>query len=334
MRVPRTTGGFSGVAIVVLGLWGALVPFVGPYFHYAFGNYDAWHFTTNRFWLDVLPGALAVIGGLLLLRAATRKGGLIGGWLALIAGGWFAVGPTVSLLWDGAGNPIGAPVGGQVQRTLELLGYFHLLGFVIATLAAFAGAASSRVRGWPRSRSWPPAPSPARSPTIAAVAAFCAAGARPTTPRLRRADPLPAQLLARRIGLRQFADTHRVQHLGRLRELDVAVVHHLDVVAPRVDKVEAPAGPHGDAALQQGGPHRLLVVHDEADVAALVRLLRPPRRQGEELVPHVHEGHPPAGPPAQLEPEEPPVPLQRRVDVVDLQRHVVNAEKPGHCARQ
>jgi len=120
MRVPRTTGGFSGVAIVVLGLWGALVPFVGPYFHYAFGNYDAWHFTTNRFWLDVLPGALAVIGGLLLLRAATRKGGLIGGWLALIAGGWFAVGPTVSLLWDGAGNPIGAPVGGQVQRTLEL----------------------------------------------------------------------------------------------------------------------------------------------------------------------------------------------------------------------
>ena len=138
MRVPRTTGGFSGVAIVVLGLWGALVPFVGPYFHYAFGNYDAWHFTTNRFWLDVLPGALAVIGGLLLLRAATRKGGLIGGWLALIAGGWFAVGPTVSLLWDGAGNPIGAPVGGQLQRTLELLGYFHLLGFVIAALAAFA----------------------------------------------------------------------------------------------------------------------------------------------------------------------------------------------------
>jgi len=58
--------------------------------------------------------------------------------IVVAGGGWFAVGPTVSLLWDGAGNPIGAPVGGQVQRTLELLGYFHLLGFVIATLAAFA----------------------------------------------------------------------------------------------------------------------------------------------------------------------------------------------------
>jgi hypothetical protein len=138
MRLPRTTGGFSGVAIVVLGLWGALLPFVGPYFHYAFGNYDAWQFTTNRFWLDVLPGALAVVGGLLLLRSATRAGGLIGGWLALAAGVWFAIGPTVSLLWDGSGAPIGPPVGGQVQRMLELLGYFHGLGAAIVALAAFA----------------------------------------------------------------------------------------------------------------------------------------------------------------------------------------------------
>ena len=110
MRLPRTTGLASGFAIVILGLWGALIPFVGPYFHYAFGNYDTWHFTTNRLWLDIVPGALAVIGGLLLLRSATRKGGLIGGWMAVVAGGWFAIGPTVSLLWHGAGSPIGRPL--------------------------------------------------------------------------------------------------------------------------------------------------------------------------------------------------------------------------------
>jgi hypothetical protein len=138
MRLPRTTGVFSGVAIVILGLWGALIPFVGPYFHYAFGNYDTWHFTTNRLWLDIVPGALAVIGGLLLLRSATRKGGLIGGWMAVVAGGWFAVGPTVSLLWDSSGAPIGRPVGGDVQRMLELLGYFYGLGFAIGALAGFA----------------------------------------------------------------------------------------------------------------------------------------------------------------------------------------------------
>jgi hypothetical protein len=138
MRLPRTTGVASGVAIVILGLWGALIPFVGPYFHYAFGNYDTWHYTTNRLWLDIVPGALAVIGGVLLLRSATRKGGLIGGWMAVVAGGWFAIGPTVSLLWHSAGSPIGPPVGGSVQRMLELLGYFYGLGFAIGALAAFA----------------------------------------------------------------------------------------------------------------------------------------------------------------------------------------------------
>ena len=138
MRLPRTTGAASGIAIVALGLWGALIPFVGPYFHYAFGNYDAWHLTTNRVWLDVVPGALAVVGGLLLLYSTRRVSGLLGGWLALVAGVWFAIGPAVSLLWDGSGAPIGAPTGGHGRQMLELVGYFYGLGVATAALAAFA----------------------------------------------------------------------------------------------------------------------------------------------------------------------------------------------------
>src|SRR5919204_5766184 len=137
MRLPRTTGALGGLLIIVLGVWGALIPFVGPYFHYAFGSYDAWHYTANRLWLDILPGAVAVLGGLLLLRSSRRRSGLVGGWLALVAGAWFAIGPTVSLLWHSAGNPIGAPTGGHVRRTIELLGYFHGLGVLIAAFAAF-----------------------------------------------------------------------------------------------------------------------------------------------------------------------------------------------------
>jgi hypothetical protein len=128
----------SGVAIVLLGLWGALIPLVGPYFHYAFGNYDAWHLTGNRVVLNVLPGVVAIAGGVLLLYAARRVTGLIGGWLALAAGVWFAIGPAVSLLWDDSGAPIGVPLGGAGTRMLEQLGYFHLLGVVIAALAAFS----------------------------------------------------------------------------------------------------------------------------------------------------------------------------------------------------
>jgi hypothetical protein len=128
----------SGTLIVVLGLWGALIPFIGPYFHYAFGSYEAWHYTTNRLWLDIIPGAVAVLGGLMLLRATHRSAGLFAGSLALIAGAWFAIGPAVSLWWHAAGDPIGIPMGGHVRQGAEWLGYFYALGVAICALAAFA----------------------------------------------------------------------------------------------------------------------------------------------------------------------------------------------------
>ena len=124
--------------MILLGIWGALIPFVGPYFHYAFGSYQTWHYTSERLWLCIVPGAVAVIGGLLLLRSSHRSSGLLGGWMALAAGAWFAIGPTVSLLWHHAGNPIGAPIGGPTRQAIELLGYFQGLGVLIAALSAFA----------------------------------------------------------------------------------------------------------------------------------------------------------------------------------------------------
>ena len=42
LRVPRTRGVLSGLLLVLLGAWGALVPFVGPYFHYAYTPDTAW----------------------------------------------------------------------------------------------------------------------------------------------------------------------------------------------------------------------------------------------------------------------------------------------------
>jgi hypothetical protein len=137
-RVPRTTGALSGLLVILLGIWGGLVPFFGPYFHYAFGSYQTWHYTSERLWLCIIPGAVAVIGGLLLLRSSHRSSGLFGGWLALAAGAWFAIGPTISLLWHSAGDPIGAPMGGHTRQAIEWLGYFTGLGVAIAALAAFA----------------------------------------------------------------------------------------------------------------------------------------------------------------------------------------------------
>jgi hypothetical protein len=138
MRLPRTTGAVSGTLIVLLGIWGGLVPFFGPYFHYAFGGYSTWHYTSQRLWLCIVPGAVAVIGGIMLLRATTRVGGLTAGWVALAAGIWFAVGPSVSLLWHHTIYAIGTPAGGDTRQMLEWVGYFYGLGAAIIGLAAFA----------------------------------------------------------------------------------------------------------------------------------------------------------------------------------------------------
>jgi hypothetical protein len=138
LRLPRTTGAVSGLLIVALGIWAGLIPFIGPYFHYAFGSYQSWHYTDQRLWLDIVPAAVAVIGGLMLMTATSRVGGLTAGWVALAAGAWFVVGPPVSVLWHHTIYPIGTPTGGYTRQTLEWVGYFDGVGALIIALAAFA----------------------------------------------------------------------------------------------------------------------------------------------------------------------------------------------------
>ena len=60
-------GRVIGFLLMVLGAWGALVPFVGPYFGYAYTPDQVWVYTSGRLWLSILPGAAVFLGGLLLL---------------------------------------------------------------------------------------------------------------------------------------------------------------------------------------------------------------------------------------------------------------------------
>jgi hypothetical protein len=61
LGIPRSRGALSGGLLILLGGWGALVPFVGPYFGYAYTPDTAWHFTLARVWLEILPGGAAVL---------------------------------------------------------------------------------------------------------------------------------------------------------------------------------------------------------------------------------------------------------------------------------
>lgn len=139
LRMRRSRGVASGILLALLGVWGGLIPFVGPYFHYAYTPDTTWTYNTARLWLEILPGAAAFLGGILLIIAAGRHIALFGALLAAVGGAWFAVGTILSPLWNNNVTLGGTPVGSTVMRhTLEQIGFFTGLGVVIVFIAAAA----------------------------------------------------------------------------------------------------------------------------------------------------------------------------------------------------
>ena len=138
LRVPRSRGALSGFLLVLLGLWGGLIAFVGPYFHFAYTPDTAWYYSAGRLWLEILPGAATFLGGLILLGTRTRPVAMFGAWLAALGGAWFAVGRTLAPLWNSSGAmAVGTPIGSTALiRALEEISFFTGLGVVIVFLAA------------------------------------------------------------------------------------------------------------------------------------------------------------------------------------------------------
>jgi hypothetical protein len=137
LRVRRTRGALSGVLLVLLGIWGAAIPFIGPYFHYAYTPDRTWDMTAGRLWLEVLPGVVTLVGGVVVLVSRLRPVVLLGAWLAALAGAWFTVGTLVASHWHRV-PAAGTPVGGATRVALEQAGFFFGLGIVIVFLAAVA----------------------------------------------------------------------------------------------------------------------------------------------------------------------------------------------------
>ncbi|ORV83374.1 hypothetical protein AWC11_22130 [Mycobacterium interjectum] len=139
--MPRTRGAVTGLLLILLGAWGALAPFIGPLIRWTYSVDPAWTWTAAKGWLEVFPGVVAAVGGLVLLVSGNRATAMLGGWLAAFAGAWFVVGrafaPTLRL--GDVGQPAAAS---DLKRALLEVTYFTGLGALIVFLA---GAALARV---------------------------------------------------------------------------------------------------------------------------------------------------------------------------------------------
>jgi hypothetical protein len=141
MYMPRSRGSVIGLLLILLGAWGALIPFIGPIVNWAYMADPAWTWTAAKGWLEVLPGVVTAVGGLVLLGSRNRASATLGGWLAVLAGAWFVVGRAFASTLGIA--DVGEPVAStDLTRALLAVTYFTGLGALIVFLG---GAVLARV---------------------------------------------------------------------------------------------------------------------------------------------------------------------------------------------
>jgi hypothetical protein len=141
MHVARSRGALSGVLLVILGAWAAIVPFIGPYLSFAFtpAPTSKWYWTAARGYFEVAPGAAAFVGGVLLLVSAHRLMTSFGAWLAAVGGAWLIIGlPLSNYIGINTGSPAASPLTSPGVYTLELLFFFYAIGAAILFVAAVA----------------------------------------------------------------------------------------------------------------------------------------------------------------------------------------------------
>lgn len=136
----RLTVRTIGLLLVALGVWGAIVPFIGPEFDYPFpagSDVGSWDWSDMTWQLSLLPGVGAAYGGLILLGllGTVRFAPALGALIALVSGAWFVLGAEFSRLWT---SPPLDGTGSDWMVIATNLGYHEGLGLAISVLAGFA----------------------------------------------------------------------------------------------------------------------------------------------------------------------------------------------------
>lgn len=147
MNLPsRLTATIAGTVAIVVGAWGGIAPYVGHALHYSADGSATWTWNLQHGLLSLLPGAMAVAGGAVLVASAWVRReqasalhsiSLVGATALLgLSAVWFLIGSSVWPIYFTTHVLVGAsPV-----RTFANLGGTYLAeGFVLAVIAGVAG---------------------------------------------------------------------------------------------------------------------------------------------------------------------------------------------------
>src|SRR6185437_15073352 len=95
VRTPRSRGGLSGLALILLGAWGGIAPYAGPSLGFGYTPNIAWSNTSGRLYLSAIPGAVALVAGLIVMVTRSRWFGGFCAFIAALAGAWFIAGAAL-----------------------------------------------------------------------------------------------------------------------------------------------------------------------------------------------------------------------------------------------
>jgi hypothetical protein len=101
--------GILGLLIVLVGGWAGIIPYIGPRFGYRANGPASFHWTTVHSLLYLVPGAVAVAWGLVILIILAVRGGrglpfvkALAALGVIACGAWFVLGPVVWPIFSSA----------------------------------------------------------------------------------------------------------------------------------------------------------------------------------------------------------------------------------------
>ena len=157
-RLPsQLTATIAGVLAVVVGAWGGIAPYIGHAIRYSADGSATWTWNLQHGLLSLLPGALAVVGGLLLIASTWARRerasvlhavGLTGAAVLLgLSAVWFLIGASV---WPIYFTSHVLAAASPVRSLSDMVGYYLAEGFVLAVAAGVVGswAVGSRSKRW------------------------------------------------------------------------------------------------------------------------------------------------------------------------------------------